>query len=164
MKTGVVFIGMPDYNALMRQRTAQMNLTVGPPFVPDTFAKLVNQTDPAMTPYTSKNASKNPFWHKHIFQANGGDDPLVPFNLSEHFLSKLVLGPPSKRTNESLQIYVEPNIPHDVTPNMIKLAAQWIYRWELAKTSNVKMPHIRMNGSTMSRPYEVTATPSSVQD
>lgn len=156
---------MPDYNALMKQRLSQMNLTVRPPHVPHTFAVLVNQTDPAKTPYTSKNSTLNPFWGKHIFQTNGGADPLVPFSLSEHFLNHVVLGPNDKLTKESLEIFVEPNVPHQVTPHMIHLAAMWIYRWEIAPLPNVTLPHINLNAPTMARPHEpVHATPMPYHD
>ncbi|WFD19026.1 hypothetical protein MCAP1_001241 [Malassezia caprae] len=165
VKTGFVFIGMPDYNALMKQRLGLMNLTVGPPYVPDTLAALVNRTDPAKTPYTSSSSTLNPFWGKHIFQANGGADPLVPFNLSEHFLKHVVLGPNNKLTKESLEIFVEPHIPHQVTRRMIHLAAMWIYRWEIAPSPNVTLPHIKLNAPTMARPHgAISPAPTSSHD
>ena len=143
---------MPDYNALMKQRLSQMNLTVGPPYVPHTFAVLVNQTDPAKTPYTSKNSTLNPFWGKHIFQANGGIDNLVPFSLSAHFLSRLVLGPRNKEARNSLELFIQPNTPHQVTTEMLELAGRWIYRWEIAKAPTNLRPAPTLPTPTHARP------------
>jgi len=152
VSTGVVFIGMPDYNALIRQRTSQINFKAEPPVVPNSFAKLVNKTDPSMMPYTSTDPSKNPFWGKHIFQANGGIDNLVPFSLSAHFLSRLVLGPRNKEARNSLELFIQPNTPHQVTTEMLELAGRWIYRWEIAKAPTNLRPAPTLPTPTHARP------------
>lgn len=161
MNTGVVFIGMPDYNALIQQRVEQMKFAAEPPIVPLSFAKLVNATDPAMKPYTSTDPSKNPFWGKHIMQANGGTDPLVPFSMSSNFLSRVVLGPDSAKTNESLEIFVQPKTQHEVTTEMLDLAGRWIYRWEIAKKPDNLQPEPSLPTPTYARPPPNLLNPTS---
>ena len=118
VRTGDIFIGMPDYNKLISQRLQISKLKRGPPYVPLSFAKLVNATDPAMSHYTSRSPKQNPYWGKHIFTASGGADPLVPFDLSREFLRKLVLGKGATARN-SLSVFIQPQTPHFVTTESV---------------------------------------------
>ena len=111
---GCPMIGMPDYNKLLVGRAQEANASLTPPTIPKTFATLVNETNPANLPYTAKNDT-NPFWNKKVLTTNGGADPLVHFDYSREFLANLVLGP-EKSSNDSLEVFVQPQVPHFVMP------------------------------------------------
>ena len=113
---GTVFIGAPDYYKLLVGRTAENNIPFAPPYIPDALISYVNRTDPAHKPYDSYNRQENPFWGKKLFAGCGGVDPLVHFSYSSEFLQNVVLGPRNDdETAQSLEVYVQPDIPHEVT-------------------------------------------------
>lgn len=158
---GTVFIGMPDYYKLLKGRTAESDIPMEPPFVPDAFVSYVNRTDPAHKPYDAHSSKKNPFWDKKIFVGSGGADPLVHFSYSSEFLEKLVLGPKRRKsTNESLEIYVQPDTEHRVTKEsaykktypVLDLAGRWVYRWSIAKEPVEPGPPPKVPGGTHARP------------
>ncbi|WFD01615.1 hypothetical protein MOBT1_000291 [Malassezia obtusa] len=80
------------------------------------FVEYVNRTDPATKPYRSHSAKKNPFYGKKIFAACGAADPLVQFDYSREFLENVVVGPARNKTaQQSLEVYVQPDVQHLVT-------------------------------------------------
>ena len=85
VRVGVPFIGMPDYEKLLAQRTKTSNVNDGPPQVPDTLRALIRRIDPAKQPYREASPS-NPFFGKKICICCGEDDKLVRFSFSEEFI------------------------------------------------------------------------------
>ena len=132
VRVGVPFIGMPDYEKLLAQRTKTSNVNDGPPQVPDTLRALIRRIDPAKQPYREASPS-NPFFGKKICICCGEDDKLVRFSFSEEFIRGLVVAPPnSEEARRSLEVFVQPNTGHKVTSEMLALGGRWLAQWALA--------------------------------
>ena len=115
VRVGVSFIGTPDYQKLLAQRTKASDLPNAPPQVPQSLRAVIQKIDPAQTPYQRPDAS-NPFFGKKICSCSGEDDHLVRWSFSEEFLKSVVVAPPgSEEAIRSLEIFLQPNTGHKVT-------------------------------------------------
>jgi len=115
VRVGVSFIGTPDFQKLVAQRTKASNLPDAPPQVPQSLRAVMQRIDPAQMPYQRPDAS-NPFFGKKICSCSGEDDHLVRWSFSEEFLKSVVVAPPgSEEANRSLEIFLQPNTGHKVT-------------------------------------------------
>lgn len=128
---GVPFIGMPDYSRLLASRTRTSFVANAPPYVPASLKALVDEIDPAQTPYDSFDARRNPFRGKKICVLSGANDKLVLWDWNEDFLKALVVGEPSGPKGEmpGLKIHRRPGVGHEVTEEMVEEAGEWIWRW-----------------------------------
>lgn len=56
---------------------------------------------------------------------------------NEDFLRGLVLGEPNPQTGrmDNLKVFVEENIGHEVTENMVEEAGNWIWNWGVRQGS-----------------------------
>lgn len=116
IRVGVPFIGTPDFQKLLAQRTKASDLPDAPPQVPLSLRSVIQRIDPARAPYNRPDPS-NPFFGKKICSCSGEDDHLVRWSFSEEFLKSLVVAPPgSEEANRSLEIFLQPNTGHKVTP------------------------------------------------
>ena len=76
----------------------------------------MRQIDPAMQPH-SEVTPLNPFFGKKICVCSGEDDKLVRWSFSEEFVKSLVVAPPnSEIARLSLEVFVQPETGHKVTP------------------------------------------------
>lgn len=116
IRVGVSFIGTPDFQKLLAMRAHNSSLKDVPPTVPGTLRALMRNVDPAAQHYREV-GSVNPFFGKKICSCSGADDKLVRFIYSEEFLRHLVVANPgSNEAQNSLEIFVQPNTGHTVTP------------------------------------------------
>lgn len=132
IQVGVPFIGTPDFQKLVAQRTRSSGLENGPPQVPNSLRVLMRQIDPAMQPH-SEVTPLNPFFGKKICVCSGEDDKLVRWSFSEEFVKSLVVAPPnSEIARLSLEVFVQPETGHKVTPEMLARGGRWLAQWALA--------------------------------
>ncbi|WFD25969.1 hypothetical protein MNAN1_000942 [Malassezia nana] len=132
IRVGVPFIGTPDFQKLLAQRTKASDLPDAPPQVPMSLRSVIQRIDPAQAPYNRPDPS-NPFFGKKICSCSGEDDHLVRWSFSEEFLKSLVVAPPgSEDANRSLEIFLQPNTGHKVTPEMLRFGGRWLAQWALA--------------------------------
>ncbi|WFD30938.1 hypothetical protein MSPP1_001964 [Malassezia sp. CBS 17886] len=131
IRVGVSFIGTPDFQRLIAMRAKMSYMQDIPPAVPNSLRALMRTVDPAMMPYREPNAS-NPFFGKKILACCGADDKLVRWTYSQEFLENLVVAPPnSDEQRRSLQVFVQPNVGHKVTSEMLQHGARWLAQWAL---------------------------------
>lgn len=133
---GLPFIGMPDYTALLHDRTRSSFVPNAPPTVPASLKSLITRVDPARRGYDSWDPQANPFLGKKICVCSGADDPLVKWNWNQPFLDALVLGEPDARGNmPGLDVYLQPGVRHEVTDPMIEYAGAFLRKWAITVDS-----------------------------
>lgn len=97
-----------------------------PPYIPDSLLDAIRQYDP--NPSTSSsNEETNPFWGRKVLVLSGELDDMVPWASSKKFVENLNVGP-----NGVKKVIVAPGVKHEVTAEMLRQAAQFI--WEEALT------------------------------
>ncbi|WFD22623.1 hypothetical protein MEQU1_001297 [Malassezia equina] len=140
IRVGVTFIGTPDFQKLLAQRTKTSDLPNAPPQVPQSLRAVIQHIDPAQMPYQRSDAS-NPFFGKKICSCSGEDDHLVRWSFSEEFLKSVVVAPPgSEDASRGLEIFLQPNTGHEVTSEstygdtltpVLLLGGRWLAQWAL---------------------------------
>ncbi|KAJ7716811.1 Alpha/Beta hydrolase protein [Mycena maculata] len=121
VKIAIPIIGCPDYLGLMVPRAEADGISVGPPHFPEGLLSLIRSEALSALPYTSK-GDENPFLGKNVLVLSGGRDPVVPWSASQAFVEGLEVGTGNK------EYIVVPNAGHEVTPEMVKAAVEYILR------------------------------------
>ncbi|KZT42247.1 hypothetical protein SISSUDRAFT_1125905 [Sistotremastrum suecicum HHB10207 ss-3] len=127
VKIGIPIIGCPDYLKLMSIRANENNLSLDPPYMPDSLKGYIQENDPAATPHAAQ--AGNPFWGKSVLVLSGKIDKLVQWEASADFVDALNVGPGEKR------VVVEATAGHEVTPAMLNELAAFVWRRAIVSAS-----------------------------
>lgn len=119
LSVGIPIIGCPDYLALMNGRARASGLKFGPPILPDSLLEVIKGESPVCAPVTGR----NPFFGKKILVLAGGNDKLVPWEISESFVERIEVGEKGVK-----RVLVYPDVGHTFTVSMEEDVANFV--WE----------------------------------
>jgi len=90
-----------------------------------------------MVPFfeSSRAESRGKFGEKRILTIHGGDDRLVPYDQGEEDIQRI-----QKEVEEGdgvMKVQVMPGLGHVVTVDMVKMTAEWIWKYCLTKRASV---------------------------
>jgi hypothetical protein len=120
----------------------------GPPTFPAQLVEHIKSNSPgadlesvssSYSPF-SGNAKNNPFIGKRILVLSGADDPLVAWRFSRDFVANLVVdqdGVSEKKGRK--EVFVQDGAKHEVTPRMIELLSEFIWKQMLEISVQSKM-------------------------
>ncbi|PRP81510.1 hypothetical protein PROFUN_10872 [Planoprotostelium fungivorum] len=108
---GAPLIGCPCFLDLMRGRLQQGEMSVGPPYLPQSFVNTVQRLD------ASSHLDK--MKGKRICVLSGGDDKLVPWSCSEAFVRQV-------EEVADCKVRVMEGVGHSTPPEMIQELIQWL--------------------------------------
>lgn len=108
----------------MQDRARRYRLPIDEKYFPSALKQYVAKHDPINSPYDSSSPDTNPFYGKHILVLSGEKDELVPWEFSQPFVDRLVVGPLGLK-----RVFLQPDVGHTNSPEMQTEASRFIWIW-----------------------------------
>lgn len=126
IRTAVPIIGLPfpSLEPCLRARAEGLGLTWGPPLFPPSLASLLTSPRP-----------EGVFRGKRILTIHGGSDKLVPYAVGAEEIESIKREVEVGGEGGKVSVQVMEGLGHVVTPDMVKMAAEWIWANCLTRSS-----------------------------
>lgn len=102
----------------MEYRLRRSGLPVQPPYLPDSFVRVLERDDPGTILRLTKKIPAS-LEKKKILVLSGKDDTLVPWSASAEFISLL------QRSSDEIEVKVYDGVRHEYTTEMMNDFVQW---------------------------------------
>lgn len=122
VKVGVPIIGTPSegFLSLLGPRAIASAMSLEPPTLPPTLATLIT---------SSNTHQQSPYAGKKILVLSGKEDTLVPYAAGQDAVE--VIRDFGVGKDGTVDVWVQENVGHACSKEMVKRVAEWLQRWTL---------------------------------
>lgn len=114
----IPIIGLPfeAFTPCLKARAESLGFEFKPPIYPPSLKSLLEAPVPPGV-----------YQGKKILSIHGETDTLVPYKFAEEVVQNII----AEAGDGSVEVWVRDDTWHEVTPDMVKRTAEWIWRWAL---------------------------------